>query len=133
MYVCLYLCERFRYGSLFRTNIFGSNTVVISDPDVIFDIFRKDNKSFALGYPDVFLKMFGKDNLVMEQGNIHKHAKQVTLQFIGSEGLKRNLIGDMDRATREVLRSKAIQGSFDVKEAVESVCVHITLVLSNEN
>ncbi|EFH51759.1 hypothetical protein ARALYDRAFT_905214 [Arabidopsis lyrata subsp. lyrata] len=116
-----------RYGPLFRTNIFGTNTVVATDPDVIYEIFRQENKSFVFSLPDNFLKIFGKDNLLSEHGDAHKHAKQITLNFLGSEGLKHNMIGDMDKVTREELRSKASLGSFDVKEAVTSLIItHLT-------
>lgn len=96
--------------------------MVATDPDVIYEIFRQENKSFVFSLPDNFLKIFGKDNLLSEHGDAHKHAKQITLNFLGSEGLKYNMIGDMDKVTREELRSKASLGSFDVKEAVTSVC-----------
>ncbi|KAG7559226.1 Cytochrome P450 superfamily [Arabidopsis thaliana x Arabidopsis arenosa] len=116
-----------RYGPLFRTNIFGTNTVVATDPDVIYEIFRQENKSFVFSLPDNFLKIFGKDNMLSEHGDAHKHAKQITLNFLGSEGLKHNMIRDMDRVTREELRSKASRGSFDVKEAVTSLIItHLT-------
>ncbi|CAA7017278.1 unnamed protein product [Microthlaspi erraticum] len=110
-----------RYGPLFRTNLFGSNTVVLTEPDVIFEVFRQENKSFMLSYPSAIVKPFGKDNLFLEHGGIHKQLKQITLQLLGSEGLKRNMIRDMDRATRDHLRSKASQGSFDAKDAVKSL------------
>ncbi|CAE6072539.1 unnamed protein product [Arabidopsis arenosa] len=112
-----------RYGPLFRTNIFGSNTVVTTDPDVIYEVCRQENKSFVTGYPGKFTTLIGKDNPLTEQGNIHKHFKQITLQFFGSDGLKRTMIGDLNRATREDLRSKASQGKFNLKEAVENLIV----------
>ncbi|CDY16450.1 BnaA08g03170D [Brassica napus] len=45
-----------RYGPLFRTNILGSRTVISTDTDVIFEIFRQENQSFVQSYPDVFVK-----------------------------------------------------------------------------
>ncbi|KFK39962.1 hypothetical protein AALP_AA3G311900 [Arabis alpina] len=45
-----------RYGPLFRTNILGSNMVISTDSDVIFEIFRQENKSFVLSYPEIFVK-----------------------------------------------------------------------------
>lgn len=71
------------------------------------------------------MKAMGKDNSLVERGNIHKHIKQVTLQFLGSEGIKRKMIEDMDQATRQILKSKASQGSFNVQEAIESVSLCI--------
>lgn len=96
--------------------------MVTTDPDVIFEIFRQENKSFMFGYPDGFAKVFGKGNLLVKHGNIHKRAKQITLQLLSPEGMKRNMIRDMDRTTHEHLKSMASQGTLDVKEAIASVC-----------
>ncbi|KAJ0260428.1 hypothetical protein HA466_0066330 [Hirschfeldia incana] len=110
-----------RYGSLFRSNIMGSKTVISTDSDVIFEIFRQENQSFELSYPAVFVKVFGKDNLFFKTGNIHKHIKRNTMQFIGSEGLKRKMIRSMNQATREHLKWKASEGTFDLRDAVSSL------------
>ncbi|CAF2277781.1 unnamed protein product [Brassica rapa] len=110
-----------RYGSLFRSNIMGSKTVISTDSDVIFEIFRQENQSFELSYPDVFVRVFGKDNLFFQTGNIHKHIKKSTMQLIGSEGLKRKMIQSMNQATREQLKWKANEGTFDLRDAVSSL------------
>ncbi|CAE5964575.1 unnamed protein product [Arabidopsis arenosa] len=112
-----------RYGLLFRTNIFGSKTVVSTDPDVINQIFRQENTSFGLGYPDILVKVFGKDNLFLKEVFIHKYLQKITMQIIGSEGLKQTMIGNMDKATRGHFRSKASQGSFNVRKEVENLIV----------
>lgn len=85
------------------------------------EIVRQENKSFVTVQMDSVSKVVGKDNLFFNHGKIHKFVKQITLSFLGSDGLKRNLISDMDRVTQEHLKSKANQGSFDVKDAVVSV------------
>nr|QWK52408.1 cytochrome P450 708A3-1 [Isatis tinctoria] len=110
-----------RYGSLFRTNIMGSKTVIATDADVIFEIFRQENKSFVLSYPDVFVRVLGKDNLFFKTGNIHNHIKKTTMHLIGSVGLKRKMIESMNQATREHLRQKASEGTFDLRDAVSSL------------
>lgn len=120
LYVCV-LCECFRYGPLFRTNILGLKTVVSTDMDVNMEILRQENKSFNLSYPDGLAKPLGKDSLFFKTGNVHKHIKQISMRLLGSENLKRKIIKDMDRVTCEHLRSKAREGRFDVKEAVSSV------------
>uniref|UniRef100_A0A1J3JFB5 Cytochrome P450 708A2 n=2 Tax=Noccaea caerulescens TaxID=107243 RepID=A0A1J3JFB5_NOCCA len=110
-----------RYGPLFRTNIFGSKTVISTDPDVNFQIFRQENTCFEIGYPDIFSKVYGKDNLFFKDLNIHKYIKKVTMDLIGPEGLKRTMIGIMDKAIRDHFISKASQGSFDVMKEVHSL------------
>ncbi|KAL0774042.1 hypothetical protein Bca101_039193 [Brassica carinata] len=72
-------------------------------------------------YPDVFVRVFGKDNLFFQTGNIHKHIKKSTMQLIGSEGLKRKMIQSMNQATREQLKWKASEGTFDLRDAVSSL------------
>ncbi|ESQ45626.1 hypothetical protein EUTSA_v10010943mg [Eutrema salsugineum] len=122
-----------RYGPLFRTSILGVKTVVSTDMDVNMEILRQENKSFILSYPDGLAKPLGKDSLFFKTGNIHKHIKQLTLHLLGSENLKRKIIKDMDRVTREHLSLKASEGRFDVKDAVSSlITAHMTpKVISN--
>ncbi|CAH8361759.1 unnamed protein product [Eruca vesicaria subsp. sativa] len=112
-----------RYGPLFRTNILGSNLIFSTDPEVNFEIFRQENKSFVFSILESSNTVFGKDNLFLEHGNIHRQIKQITLHLLGSDGLKRRIIDDMDKATREHLRSKASEGTYDVKDAVASLII----------
>lgn len=111
-----------RYGPLFRTNILGSRTVISTDADVIYEIFRQENQSFVQSYPDIFVKVLGKDNVFFKRGDIHKHIKHATMHLIGSEGLKRKLIGFMNRTTREHFKLKASQGgAFNLRHAASDV------------
>ncbi|CAN8298164.1 unnamed protein product [Cochlearia groenlandica] len=113
-----------RYGPLFRTNILGVKTVVSTDMDVNLEILRQENKFFNLSYPDVLAKSLGKDSLFFKTENVHKHIKQISMRLLGSENLKRKIIKDMDRVTREHLIIKAKQGRrFNVQGAVSSACI----------
>ncbi|VVB13291.1 unnamed protein product [Arabis nemorensis] len=112
-----------RYGPLFRTNILGVKTVVSTDMDVNMEILRQENKSFNLSYPDGLVKPLGKDSLFFKTGNIHKHIKQISMRLLGSENLKRKIIKDMDRVTREHLSLKANKGIFEIRDLITS---HLT-------
>ncbi|EOA23945.1 hypothetical protein CARUB_v10017161mg [Capsella rubella] len=112
-----------RYGPIFRTNVFGSNTVVVTDPDVMMEVFRQENTAFVFSLPDAFAKVLGRDDAIANHGKPHKHFKQITLNFFGPDGLKKKLLGNMDRGTYEGLKSKASSGSFDIKEAAERLIV----------
>lgn len=103
----------------------GSKTVIATDPDVIFEIFRQENKSFVPSYPDIFAKVLGKDNLFLKSGNFHKHIKQTTMHLLGWEGLKQKMIGSMNQAVQEHLNLKANDGTFAVGEAASNVSLHI--------
>nr|UAK14950.1 cytochrome P450 70815v2 [Iberis amara] len=122
-----------RYGPIFRTNVLGLKTVVSTDTDVNHEILKQENTSFVFRMPGSFEKMLGKDSLAVNHGKIHKHIKQITLNFLGSDSLKRNMIKEMDRLTRELLESKGAEGIFDVKDEVSRLVVrHLTpKMLSN--
>lgn len=128
--ICVTHVKCFRYGPLFRTNILGSKTVFSTDQEINFEIFRQENKSFVFSYPDMFVKVLGKDNLFFKTGNIHKFIKQITLHLLGAEGLKRKMIGHIDQATREHLRSRASEGAFNVRDAVSKVIKSTSYSLS---
>ncbi|XP_010514624.1 PREDICTED: cytochrome P450 708A2-like [Camelina sativa] len=112
-----------RYGTIFRTNVFGSNTVVVTDPDVMVEVFRQENTAFIFSLPGAFGKVLGKDEAIINHGKTHKHFKQITLNFFGPDGLKKKLLGNIDRGTCEGLRSKASVGSFDIKEAAGNLII----------
>ncbi|CAN8303538.1 unnamed protein product [Cochlearia groenlandica] len=114
--------RRIKYGPMFRTNILGSKTVVSLEQDVNFHVFH-ENESFKPGYPEMFTKVFGKDNLFDKDVDIHKYLKKVTMELLSSEGLKRTMLGIMDKATRENLKSLASNGSFDVMKEINNLVV----------
>ncbi|WZZ07958.1 hypothetical protein YC2023_093879 [Brassica napus] len=107
-----------RYGPLFRTNILGSRTVISTDTDVIFEIFRQENQSFVQSYPDVFVK-----TMCSSRQETSTSISNITMHLIGSEGLKRKMIGFMNRTTREHLRWKASEGAFNLRHAVSTLIV----------
>ncbi|XP_023638451.1 cytochrome P450 708A2 [Capsella rubella] len=112
-----------KYGPIFRTNVFGSNTVVVTDPDVMVEVFRQENTAFVFSLPGAFTKVLQRDDAIVNHGKTHKHFKQITLNFFGPDGLKKKLLGNMDRGTYEGLKSKASSGSFDVKEAAGTLII----------
>ncbi|XP_023645495.1 cytochrome P450 708A2 [Capsella rubella] len=108
-------------GSLFRTNILGSKTIVSSDPEVNFEILKQDNRCFIMSYPEAIVRIFGKDNLFFKQGNdFHRYMRQIALQLLGPEILKQRFIQKIDQETREHLKSVVVsfQGVLDIKDTV---------------
>ncbi|CAH2055056.1 unnamed protein product, partial [Thlaspi arvense] len=104
-----------KHGSLFRTSIIGSKTIVSTDPEVNFEIFKQDNKCFIMSYPEALVRIFGKDNLFFKQGkDFHRYMRQIALQLLGPD----KYIHEIDLATREHLNSDSSQSVLDVKDAV---------------
>ncbi|KAL9860250.1 putative cytochrome P450 [Arabidopsis thaliana] len=108
-------------GSLFRTNILGSKTIVSIDPEVNFEILKQDNRCFIMSYPEALVRIFGKDNLFFKQGkDFHRYMRHIALQLLGPECLKQRFIQQIDIATHEHLKSVSFQGVLDVKDTTET-------------
>ncbi|KAL9309850.1 putative cytochrome P450 [Arabidopsis thaliana] len=108
-------------GSLFRTNILGSKTIVSTDPEVNFEILKQENRCFIMSYPEALVRIFGKDNLFFKQGkDFHRYMRHIALQLLGPECLKQRFIQQIDIATSEHLKSVSFQGVVDVKDTTET-------------
>ncbi|KFK35547.1 hypothetical protein AALP_AA4G004900 [Arabis alpina] len=108
-----------KHGSLFRTSILGSKTIVSTDPEVNYEIFKQENKCFTMSYPEALVRIFGKDNLFFKQGkDFHRYMRQIALQLLGPECLKQRFLHKIDLATREHLESESSQGILDVKDTI---------------
>ncbi|XVE73918.1 hypothetical protein DITRI_Ditri11bG0157300 [Diplodiscus trichospermus] len=105
-----------RYGPVFRTNLFGKNIIVSTDPEINFNIFQQENKSFQFFYPESLMKIFGEGDLLTSHGNDHKYLRNLILRFVGPENLKARLLPGIDEAIRKHLDSWASFGNIDVKE-----------------
>ncbi|OMO77224.1 Cytochrome P450 [Corchorus capsularis] len=105
-----------RYGAVFRTSLVGQKVIVSTDPEINYEIFQQENKSFLLSYTESFLEIFGQESLVKHHGMLHKYLKNLVLHLVSPENLKGSLLAEMDKATRKHLNSWAILGTMDVKE-----------------
>lgn len=108
---------------MFRTSLVGQKVVVSTDPEINYEIFQQENKSFLLWYTESFLEIFGQQSLVAQHGMVHKYLRNLILQLVSPENLKGKLLSGMDRATRKHLNSWSSLGSIDVKEGSSKVCL----------
>ncbi|XP_022769705.1 cytochrome P450 87A3-like [Durio zibethinus] len=105
-----------RYGPVFRTNIVGKNIIASTDPEINYDIFQQENRSFLILYTESFMKILGRECMLVHHGNFHKYLKNLILRLVSPENLKATLLPGMDEATRKHLDSWASFGNIEVKE-----------------
>ncbi|XVE68315.1 hypothetical protein DITRI_Ditri09bG0057700 [Diplodiscus trichospermus] len=110
-----------QYGPVFRTNIVGENLIVSTDPEIKYNIFQQENKSFILLYTESFMKIFGEGSLPMNHGDVHKYFKNLILRLVGPENLKAKIFPGIEEATRKHLDSWASFGNIDVKEGTSKM------------
>lgn len=66
-----------------------------------------------MSYPEALVRIFGKDNLFFKQGkDFHRYMRQIALQLLGPECLKKRFIHKIDLATGEHLKSDSSQVIF---------------------
>lgn len=60
----------FRYGPLFRTNLFGQKVIVSTDPEINYKILQ-ENKTFPVSYPESFLQIMGRNGMLTIHEKFH--------------------------------------------------------------
>lgn len=73
------------------------------------------------GMPKSLARLFGENNLFVNK-ETHKHARSLTNQFLGSQGLKLRMIQDIDLLARTHMEEGARNGTLDIKQTSSKVC-----------
>ncbi|KAF3441277.1 hypothetical protein FNV43_RR15190 [Rhamnella rubrinervis] len=114
-----------RYGSVFRTSLVGRKVVVSTDPEINYQIFQQEGKSFLIWYTESFIEILGQQSMLKYHGMVHKYLKNLILHLVGPENLKAKLLHEMDESTRRHLHSWANNNSnantVDIKEATSNM------------
>nr|QNN89107.1 cytochrome P450 [Azadirachta indica] len=110
-----------RYGDLFKTSLVGQKVVVSTDPEVNYNIFQQENKSFLIWYTESFIEILGQESLLKYHGKVHKYLKNLILQLVSPESLRVKLLPEMNEATRRHLQSWAELGAVDVKDVASDM------------
>lgn len=126
----------FRYGSVFRTSLVGRKVLVSTDPEINYQIFQQEGKSFLIWYTESFIEILGQQSMLAYHGMVHKYLKNLILHLVSPENLKAKLLHEMSELTRRHLHSWAnnnYNGNVvDIKEATSNVSP-FTPVLILEN
>ncbi|XP_011044517.1 PREDICTED: cytochrome P450 90A1-like [Populus euphratica] len=89
-----------RFGSLFKTHIFGEPTVFSVDPETNRFILQNEGKLFECSYPGSISNLLGKHSLLLMMGNLHKKMHSLTMSFANSAIIRDHLLVDIDRLIR---------------------------------
>ncbi|CAN8232005.1 unnamed protein product [Cochlearia groenlandica] len=110
-----------RHGPLFRTSLFGTKVIISTDIQLNMEI-AKTNR--VPGIPKSLARMFGENNLFVQSKESHKHVRNLTTQFLGSQGLKmRTMQADIDLLARKYMETGAKSGCLDVKETTSKILI----------
>jgi cytochrome P450 len=70
--------KRYRqYGSIFKTKLFGSPTIVLTGADANRFLFSQENKNFTIAWPRSVEVLLGENSLALQTGNIHQQRRKL--------------------------------------------------------
>jgi len=108
-----------RHGPLFRTSLFGAKVIISADPGLNMEIAKKNH---VPGMPKSLARLFGENNLFVNN-ETHKHARNLTSQFLGTQALKLRMIQDIDHLARTYMEVGAKNGTLDIKETASKILI----------
>ncbi|XP_073031997.1 cytochrome P450 85A1-like [Primulina eburnea] len=92
--------QRERYGSVFKSHILGTPTVISMDPELNRYIFLNESKGLIPGYPQSMLDVLGHLNIAAVSGTAHKHMRSNMLSLVGTPLIKDRLLPRLDKYMR---------------------------------
>ena len=92
-----------RYGKIYKTNIFGSPTVVMIGAAANTFLFRHENKYVVSTWPKSTRILLGKDSLAVSGGSIHTSRRKLLYQAFQPRALA-SYIPTVERITDEYLQ-----------------------------
>ncbi|KAF5816111.1 putative cytochrome P450 [Helianthus annuus] len=106
-----------RYGSIFRTSLFGSRVIVSTDSELSYMVFQQEGRSFESWYPPSFRKVLGNQSLAFMHGGLRKYLKNMVLTVIGSQSLK-NIFSEVETVATRNMERWVSQETTELKTAV---------------
>uniref|UniRef100_M4D8I2 Cytochrome P450 n=2 Tax=Brassica campestris TaxID=3711 RepID=M4D8I2_BRACM len=109
-----------RHGPVFRTSLFGARVIISTDIGLNMEIAKTNH---VPGAPKSLARFFGENNLFVKSKESHKHVRNLTSQFLGSQGLRLRMIQDIDSLARTHMELGAKNGGLDIKETSSKILI----------
>jgi len=100
-----------KYGSVFKTNIFGNPTVFMTGADANVFILTNENKYFSVTWPESTKILLGSDSLALQRGSFHSSRRKLLYQAFQPRALA-SYIPTMESITHNYLEKWEKMGSF---------------------
>ncbi|XP_065879653.1 cytochrome P450 85A-like [Euphorbia lathyris] len=124
-----------RYGSLFKTHMLGSRTIISTDPETNRYILMNEGKGLIPGYPKSAVDILGKKNISSVHGSIHKYIRGSFLSLVAPSAIKEHLLPKIDRSLRSFLANWDHFKTLDIQDKTLEMFffVAFNLVFEGEN
>lgn len=96
--------QRAKYGSFFKSHIYGCPTIVSMDPELNRHILMSEAKGLVPGYPKSMLDILGKCNIAAVHGSAHKNMRGALLSLVSASTIRDQILPKIDDFMRSHLR-----------------------------
>ncbi|MCC5646985.1 cytochrome P450 [Nostoc sp. CHAB 5824] len=69
-----------KYGNIFKTNLFGSPTIMILGAEANRYLFSQESQNFVIKWPESVATLLGSASLSMQTGSIHQKRRKILSQ-----------------------------------------------------
>ncbi|KAH6556119.1 hypothetical protein KP509_1Z203700 [Ceratopteris richardii] len=94
-----------RYGNVFKSSLFGHQTIISADPELNKFILVNENKLFQCSYPSTITGILGKWSMLVLVGEEHKRMRSIAINFMNPAKLKDFFFKDIERHVLLTLQS----------------------------
>ncbi|KAL5704588.1 hypothetical protein ACHQM5_022992 [Ranunculus cassubicifolius] len=105
-----------RYGKIYKSNLFGSPTIVSADAELNRFVLQNEGRLFECSYPSSIGGILGKWSMLVLVGDMHKNMRMISLNFMSSARLRTHLIHDVEMHALLVLKSWSLNHTVSAQD-----------------
>uniref|UniRef100_A0A803LD74 3-epi-6-deoxocathasterone 23-monooxygenase n=1 Tax=Chenopodium quinoa TaxID=63459 RepID=A0A803LD74_CHEQI len=91
------------YGKVFKSHIFGKQTIISTDAEVNKFILQSDAKLFVPSYPKSLTELMGKSSILLINGSLQRRIHGLLGSFFKSSHLKAQVTKDMQSYVQQAM------------------------------
>ncbi|KAL1073198.1 hypothetical protein V6Z11_D11G205200 [Gossypium hirsutum] len=95
----------FRYGNIYKSNLFGEKTIVSADAGLNKFILQNEGRLFECSYPRSIGGILGKWSMLVLVGDMHRDMRIISLNFLSNARLRTHLLREVEKHTLLVLNT----------------------------
>ncbi|KAG2551188.1 cytochrome P450 724B1-like isoform X2 [Panicum virgatum] len=94
-----------RYGTVFKSHLFGSPAVVSCDEELNHFVLHNEERLFECSYPGAIRTILGESSALVVTGERHRQIRSMFLALVASTGLKASYVASVDESARSLIAS----------------------------
>ncbi|KAL4351868.1 hypothetical protein GQ457_06G039810 [Hibiscus cannabinus] len=114
-----------RYGSIYKSNLFGEKTIVSADAGLNKFILQNEGRLFECSYPRSIGGILGKWSMLVLVGDMHRDMRIISLNFLSNARLRTHLLSEVEKHTLLVLSSWKDKSTFSAQDEAKKLTFNL--------